>query len=245
MLAYLPTVNCGSLKFPRMKPFLWHNIAEQGTVVIPLRAECLPRILWSEIEECFPQVLPPEVRAIDPLLEPELITDTPFVIETTKEGRLTCKFQAKDPCTGDWLSHHINLAQLLAQFRFEDYYSEDQEITAYKPPILTCLCGCAGCAGLHQQAFHIASRVVHWSIREYDTDFELFFERDAYERGALRMVHTLLQLDPQAVCHPSCTRYDSNPAALVNDLEALLVHWPDLRDLWEEIVHASSKIERC
>lgn len=223
-----------------MKPFLWHNIAEHGTVAIPLRAESLPRILWSEIEELYPQLLPPAVRSVDPLLEPELITDSPFVIETAKDGLRSCWFQAKDPSTGKRLTHPIDLARLLARFQFEDYYSNDQDVTACEPPILTCSCGCAGCSGLHRQAFHIASRVIHWSIREYDSDFELFFERGAYERGALRMVNSLLQLDPKATYHPCCSRYDLNPEALFDDLEECLAHWPDLQDLWEEIVHESA-----
>ncbi|MGN0885900.1 MAG: hypothetical protein ACI4RT_02765 [Candidatus Spyradenecus sp.] len=86
-----------------MKPFLWHNIAEHGTVAIPLRAESLPRILWSEIEELYPQLLPPAVRSVDPLLEPELITDSPFVIETAKDGLRSCWFQTKNPNTGEAL----------------------------------------------------------------------------------------------------------------------------------------------
>ena len=108
----------------------------------------------------------------------EIIGISPFV----KDSDGDYCFKVKVPGMNYVLSAEIDLHALIVSLASEEC----------DEPVLTCGCGIAECAGFWKEHCKRLADVIHWSIREQRTDFELFFDREIYERGAIEMLADLV-----------------------------------------------------
>ena len=112
-----------------------------------------------------------------------------------------------------------------------DYHAED-EISAFAG-ILTCRgCGVPGCDGLWSQSFHVSEKMVHWSIVRYEEELELFFEREAYERGLIYMLHEMATSDIVFET-PHASLYEDKDA-FVERVQLALSRRPHFENMWQE-----------
>ena len=75
--------------------------------------------------------------------------------------------------------------------------------------------------------------MVHWSVRVYDEEFELFFEREAYEKGLIAMLHEIVTSDVVFTVPYSCSPYDDKEKFVEMVNEALLQR-AYYKDMWQE-----------
>ncbi len=110
----------------------------------------------------------------------QIIKEAPFVKAVTSDDRrVHWWFVAKDPATNRTVSTFLSPYALMKSLGKE--HGEEE--------LLTCGCGVAGCAGFSDERFERTEAYVHWSFEEMGTAYSLFFERRAYEVGAIEMLH--------------------------------------------------------
>lgn len=131
-------------------------------------------------------------------------------------------FRTTDPYTGAKVSGCLKIPGLIGSLRGD-----------WDGPFLTCGCGEPGCAGFWEQRSHLSPAFVHWSIRENDQCFELFFARAAYEQGALCLLRPkyLAKWNGSEAYNVSYPNF----RAFAGDLESLLAANPGLATLWKSL----------
>ena len=75
--------------------------------------------------------------------------------------------------------------------------------------------------------------MVHWSVRVYDDEFELFFERETYEMGLIAMLHEMVTSDVVFTVPYSCSPYEGKEEFVEMVNEALLQR-AYYKDMWQE-----------
>ena len=148
-----------------------------------------------------------------------IIKVSPFV----KDSDGDYGFEVKIPDRDYVLAASVNLHALIVSLASDDC----------DEPVLTCGCGVAECAGFWKEHCNRTADVVHWSIREQQADFELFFDRGIYERGAIEMLADIID---------SKSGWDTlgcPPHGSFEEFEAhvkwLLDAEPHLREMWKHI----------
>ena len=169
---------------------IWHKITQEGESAIPVSPSALTALEWCEVGELYPHLVPETFRDFVPHTSPRLIRETPFVNEKGDEYL----FVATSPDSGKTLRCGLNLWDMLPNLGLSDFHCDEYHNSLNA--ILVCTgCGVAGCAGIWSQTCHVSKWMVHWSVRVYDEEFELFFEREAYERGLISMLNDMVMSD--------------------------------------------------
>ena len=107
----------------------------------------------------------------------QLIRKSPFVMETDDDDT-SWYFEVDDARPGKTVSACIDARALL----------ESLGEPRGEAPLLTCGCGVAECARIYDERFECGDGYVHWSLTYEGRPYSFFFDRDAYETGALRML---------------------------------------------------------
>ena len=206
---------------------IWHKVYEGGESAIPAEPSALSALEWCEIGEKYPNRVPEPFQGFDPVTSSRLIRESPFVNEIGNEYL----FVATSPDNGKTFRCGINLWGMLSNLGMTDFhYDEDQ---GNFHAVLVCKsCGVAGCAGIKSQTCHVSKWMVHWSIKEYDEEFEFFFEREAYESGLISMLHDMVTSDVAFVV-PDGSPYEDKErfAEMVNEALRQRAYY---KDMWKE-----------
>lgn len=206
---------------------IWHKINDEGESAIPTNPSALSALGWCEIGERYPDLVPEPFRGFDPCTSPWLIRESPFVNEKGNEYL----FVAMSPDTGNTLRCGINLWDMLHNLGAMDFHCDEHHHNLNA--ILICDgCGVAGCAGIWSQTCHVSKWMVHWSVRVYEGEFELFFEREAYEMGLISMLHDMVTSDVMFNV-PNGSPYESHKkfVEMVNDALSQREYF---KDMWHE-----------
>ena len=212
---------------------IWLKIDEKGAVAVPVKASALSALGWVEVGEKYPELIPEEFRHHDVYSDSQLIRESPFVPVVIK-GAKSFHFKATDPIGRKNFDTWVDPMELAETFG-RDYFHTDDGISAFGG-ILVCSCGIAGCAGIWSQTFHVSEKMVHWSVVCDDDEFEFFFEREAYEKGALAMMRALLKR-PEEFClpGPDDSLCDDSLEAFRSQVEEVLSRRSYFRDVWNEM----------
>ena len=211
---------------------LWRKINEEGESVIPANPSGLTALEWCEVGEQYPHLVPEDFRGFEPFTSPFLIKESPFVNEKGNEYL----FVATSPDSGKTLRCGINMWDFLdnlglAYFHYDEYHDSLRSI-------LVCDgCGVSGCAGIWSQTCHVSKWMVHWSVRVYDEEFELFFEREAYEMGLIAMLHEIVTSDVVFTVPYSCSPYEDKDD-FIDKVKKTLAQRPYFTDMWNECEEA-------
>lgn len=111
----------------------------------------------------------------------QLILESPFVKEEGDEDGIDWAFKVIDHETGKLFNSSISPYAL-----FHSLGETSGEID-----LLVCSCSEAGCAGLFNEEFECTDKYVHWSLTEYGQPYSWYFDRIAYETGAIKMLHDI------------------------------------------------------
>jgi len=210
---------------------IWRKIEEKGAVAIPIKATSLFALGWVEINEKYPELVPEEFRRHDVYSDPQLIRKSPFAV-SVGGGKKAYHFKATSPTDGKSFEAWINPMELIRSLQCDDFQVDDAD--SIFGGALVCSCGIAGCAGLWSQTCHFSEKMIHWSIVKYDEKFELFFERESYEKGALEMLKSLLDNPGDfSIPVPDVAFNEHSQRRLVSDVERLLDRRPHLCEIWE------------
>lgn len=213
---------------------IWREIDEKGAVAVPAKNSALSALGWVEIGEKYPELMPEEFRRYDVYSDRQLILESPFVVVST-EGTQSYHFKMTDPVGGKSLDAWVDPWTLMSALGRDDFHTDDG-MSAFGG-ILVCSCGIAGCAGIWSQTFHVSKKMVHWSIFYEGDEIEFFFEREAYERGALAMMRALRE-NPREFTLPGCDELlgedEDTFGAFTSSIEEMLDSRPYFRDMWEE-----------
>jgi len=212
---------------------IWRKIEEEGAVAVPTQKESLSALGWVEVGEKYPELIPEEYQRYDVYSDRQLIRESPIVVAEIK-GEKSYHFKATDPIGGKSIDTWVDPMGFAATFG-RDYFHTDDGISAFGG-ILVCSCGIAGCAGIWSQTFHVSEKMVHWSVVCDEDEFELFFEREAYEKGVLTMLRALFE-NPE-VCTlpgPDDSLCEDALDAFKSDVEEMLERRSYFHDMWDEI----------
>lgn len=206
---------------------IWHKINKEGESAIPVDPAALSALEWCEIGEQYPDHVPEAFRGFDPHDSHRLIRESPFVNENGNRYL----FAATSPDSGKTLRCGINFWDMLSNLGAEDFH--DDEHRHNMNAILVCeSCGVAGCAGIWRQTCHVSKWMVHWSIQVHDEEFELFFEREAYESGLISMLHDMVTSDIVFTV-PECSPYEDKDK-FVEMVKEALKQRPYFEVMWQE-----------
>ena len=206
---------------------IWHKIMEDGEAAIPDSLSALTALEWCEVGEKYPHLVPEPFREYDPFNSPCLIRETPFVNEKGN-GYL---FVATSPASGKTLKCGLNLWDMLPNLGTEQFHYDEYHNCLNS--ILVCSgCGVAGCAGIWSQTCHVSKWMVHWSVQVYNDEFELFFEREAYEKGLIAMLHDMVTSD-KVFDVPDGSPYEDKEN-FVEMVKAALAQRSYFKDMWDE-----------
>ena len=206
---------------------IWHKINEEGESAIPADPAALSALEWCEIGEQYPNLVPEAFRDFAPYTSPRLIKATPFVNEKGNEYL----FAATSPDSGKTLRCGINLWDMLPNLGLSDFHCDEYHNNLNA--ILVCTgCGVAGCAGIWSQTCHVSKWMVHWSVRVYDEEFELFFEREAYESGLISMLHDMVSSEVLFKV-PDGSPYEDK-GRFVEMVDEALQQRAYFKDMWQE-----------
>ena len=75
--------------------------------------------------------------------------------------------------------------------------------------------------------------MVHWSVRVYDEEFGLFFEREVYEKGLIAMSHEMVTSDVVFTVPYSCSPYEDKEE-FVGMVNKALLQRAYYKDMWQE-----------
>ena len=211
----------------------WRKYHKEGLTAIPGESAELSPLTWAELEELHPECVPPAFAGIDPLSSPLLIRTSPFVKEKCvgeeDEGvEWDWSFAAEEPVTKRVFGAEIDFQELFPSLGQTDYFGGEDA------GILTCGCGVPGCAGIWSQTCHVSRRMVHWTVRETERWTDLFFERDAYERGMVEMLHDMATSGKKYAMPYLCECEYRDWSKFVAELHEAVERCPQMLDLWEE-----------
>ena len=213
---------------------IWHKIMEDGEAAIPASPSGLSALEWCEVSEKYPHLVPELFRGYEPLNSPFLIRESPFVNEKGDEYL----FVATSPDSGKTLKCGLNLWDMLKNLGAEQFHYDEYHNCLNS--VLVCDgCGVAGCAGILSQTCHVSKWMVHWSVKVYDDEFELFFEREAYEMGLIAMLHNMVTSDVVFnVPHGSPYEDKEKFVEMVNETLLQRAHY---KDMWQECENKKMK----
>ena len=212
---------------------IWRRIDENGSVVVPTKETALSALGWVEIGERYPELMSKKFCGHDVYSDPQLIRDSPFAPVVIK-GTKSFHFKATDPIGGKSFDAWVDPLELAGAFGHDYFHTDDGESSF--GGILVCSCGIAGCAGIWSQTFHVSEKMVHWSVVCYEDEFEFFFEREAYEKGALTVMRALLERpDEYTLPGPDGWLYEGALEVFKSQVEEMLDRRVYFRDMWEEV----------
>lgn len=110
-----------------------------------------------------------------------IIKKSPFVKSIDAEDGCVWSIEVNDPVTNRTVSTSISPYALLNSLG-EERGEQD---------LFTCDCGVPECARIYHTKFFCTEQYVHWSFEELGTAYSLFFDRIAYERAAIEMLHNI------------------------------------------------------
>ena len=214
---------------------LWRRINEDGESAIPANPSGLSALEWCEVGEQYPHLVPEDFRGFEPFTSPYLIRESPFVNEKGNEYL----FVATSPDSEEPLRCGIDLWNLLNNLCASYYHHDEQNDGSFNAVLVCDGCGIAGCAGIWSQTCHVSKWMVHWSVRVYDEEFELFFEREAYESGLIAMLHEIVTSDVVFTVPYSCSPYEDKDE-FVETVKKALAQRPYFIDMWNECEEATA-----
>ena len=212
---------------------IWQKIEEKGALAVPMKASALPALGWVEVGEEYPELMPEEFRRYDVYSDPQLICESPFVVESV-EGVKAYHFKATDPVGGKSIDVWVDPMELAETFGRDNYHTDDG-ISSFGG-ILVCSCGIAGCAGIWSQSFHVSEKLIHWSVVYNDDEIDLFFERETYERGVMALLRELLDNHEAFVIPgPDVSISGAFLESFKLNVDEMLTRRSYFRDMWDEI----------
>ena len=151
-------------------------LAEEPRYARHIRWEKISKSRRRAIQRLFPDLKIPSTPALAGLdkLPPCIQKNPPFPGEC---------FSTVNPRTGVTIGACIYLRSFLKTLEEGDHYDTFPFV---------CGCGEPGCSGFRVESLHKTQRLIHWSIQQYEVEHDLYFDRDAYEKSAIKM---LAQLD--------------------------------------------------
>ncbi|MBR6021835.1 MAG: hypothetical protein IK066_05385 [Kiritimatiellae bacterium] len=206
----------------------WRRFHEEGVAAIPSDVAALSPLAWAEVEELHPERVPAECAGCNPLSSPLLIRTSPFVREEDEDGVGFWAFEAEDPVAKRVFDADIDYSELFPAIGKTDYFGDEGA------GILTCGCGVPGCAGIWSQTCHVSRRMVHWTVRETGRWTEWFFERKAYERGLVEMLHEMVTSGQEYSLPYLCECEYKDWGKFVAEAQAAVERCPHLLELWEK-----------
>lgn len=210
----------------------WRTYHDEGTAAIPSDPAALSPLAWAEVEELHPDRVPVACAGFDPLASPLLIHAAPFIEEKEEEneevGAWFWSFETADPATQRVFEAEIDYSELFLSIGAADYFGGEGA------GILTCGCGIPGCAGIWSQTCHVSRRMVHWTVRETRGWLDLFFEREAYERGLVAMLHEMANSGKRYALPYLCECKYEDWGKFAAEARAAVARSPHLLSLWEE-----------
>ena len=212
---------------------IWRKIEEKGSAAVPTRPESLSALEWVEVGEKYPDLVPDEFSRYDVYSDRQLIRESPFMFNPSEKGK-SCRFKSSDADGKTDINVWVDPFELVSTMG-DDYYHTDDEISAFGG-ILVCSCGIAPCAGIWSQTFHVSEKMVHWSVILDDDELEFFFEREAYEKGALAMIRALTE-KPEEITLPGPDDFlegDELESFKLN-VEKMLERRTYFKKMWSEI----------
>ncbi|MBR5592124.1 MAG: hypothetical protein IKW38_06315 [Kiritimatiellae bacterium] len=102
---------------------------------------------------------------------------------------------------------------------------------SYSGDYLTCGCGEPGCSGFWETKVHHSPQMIRLSLTQYEEEYDLFFDRETYERGAVQLLERLVL----ARWNGSEAYNDSykNNTAFMKDVIHLFEEQPHLLAYWK------------
>ena len=204
---------------------LWNKIEEKGAVAIPIRSEAMTRLEWAEVEELYPELVPEAYRGYDVYSDDRLICESPFV----RVGN-AYKFMAHSREVGSSLNVFVDTRELVDILCAKNYHVGPADSFFDGP--LTCSCGICGCDGIDSQTVHVSERMVRWDVCRYRQRYELFFEREAYDVGVVRMLHDLCGRD-NGIDYNVGGGYETREL-LIDGVAGVLARHPYYSEIWAE-----------
>ncbi len=151
----------------------------------------------------------------------QLIRKSPFVMETDDDDT-SWYFEVDDARPGKTVSACIDARALL----------ESLGEPRGEAPLLTCGCGVAECARIYDERFECGDGYVHWSLTYEGRPYSFFFDRDAYETGALRMLSEVYRTKTGwEFCFGCFFSYEQFKSAV----DGFLAAKPSFRKLWDSL----------
>lgn len=216
---------------------IWQKIEEKGALAVPTKASALPALGWVEVGEEYPELMPEEFRRYDVYSDPQLICESPFVVESV-EGVKSYHFKATDPVGGKSIDVWVDPMELAETFGRDNYHTDDG--ISSLGGILVCSCGIAGCAGIWSQSFHVSEKLIHWSVVYNDDEIDLFFDRETYERGVLALLRELLDNhEAFTIPGPDASLSGAIFESFKLNVEEMLKRRSYFYDMWDEIENAN------
>ncbi len=212
---------------------LWRKINEEGEAAIPANPSGLSALEWCEVGEQYPHLVPEDFRGFEPFTSPFLIRESPFVNEKGNEYL----FVATSPDSGKTLRCGMNMWDFLDNLGLK-YFHYDEYHNSLSSVLVCDGCGVAGCAGIWSQTCHVSKWMVHWSVVVHDEEFDLFFEREAYEKGLIAMLHEMVTSD-EVFNVPDGSPYEDKEKFAEMVKEAL-AQQPYFTDMWNECEEATA-----
>ena len=204
---------------------LWRKIEEKGAVAIPIRPDALSRLEWAEVSELYPELVPDECRGYDVYFDEQLILTCPFV----RVGN-AYKFMARMHEENKWLNVFVDTRELVGVLCAKNYHI-GLAASLFDGPLI-CSCGISGCDGIDSQSIHVSEGMVRWDVLRYRQHYELFFEREAYDVGVVRMLHDLCQ-ENSGIDYNVGGGYENRELA-VEGVAGMLARHPYYSDIWAE-----------
>lgn len=194
---------------------LWKEINERGPAAIPADSAVLSPLAWVELGETHPDRMPEKYHGYDIQTDPQLIRISPFV-----EKDNSYLFCAVDSANGHSLEVGLDIYWFIKHFNHE-YFHSDSGMSEHEDILVCSGCGIAGCDGIWSQTCHVSQSMVHWTIRRHEDVFDLFFDRDVYETGAMDMLRSLTTY-PNKYSMPYGSIYEENHGFFVSIVGELL-----------------------
>ena len=151
----------------------------------------------------------------------QLIIQSPFVKEEDEEEGIVWRFKVIDPETGKLFTSSISPYAL--------FHSLGE--TSGETDLLVCSCSVAGCAGLFHEEFECTDKYVHWSLTEYGQPYSWYFDRIAYETGAIKMLHEVY-VSQKGWSFNALEYYSYDDFKY--DVDDFLAGKPRLKAIWDE-----------
>ena len=129
--------------------------------------------------------------------------------------------------------------------KWKSDFPDDEKHSNLNAILVCSSCGVAGCAGIWSQTCHVSKCMVHWSVRVYDDEFELFLEREAYEKGLIAMLHDMVTSD-KVFTAPDGSPYEDKERfiELVNEAFLQRAYYKDMWDECEGTARSGNKVGR-